>query len=80
MEIANQIQKLAPNKTLVCVNPGNLALTKGKSYRGYEMVEYYTDIEDDRGGIINFVYKWSDEQIFVSLDEHRRLRIEELGI
>jgi len=80
MKIANQIQKLAPNKTLVCVNPSNLALTKGKAYRGYEMVEYYTDIEDDRGGIINFVYKWSDEQIFVSLDEHRQLRIEELGI
>ena len=74
------IQMLAPNKTLVCANPSNLALTKGKSYRGYEVGEYYTHIEDDRGCIISFAYKWSDEPIFVSLEEHRRLRIEELGI
>jgi hypothetical protein len=93
MKIANHT-KLAPNKTLVCVNPSNLALTKGKAYRGYELLaltkgnayrgyelgEYYMYIEDDRGCIISVAYKWSDEQIFVSLDEHRQLRIEELGI
>lgn len=78
MKISGQIQ--APNKTLVCVNPGSLALTKGKSYRGYELGEYYMYIEDDRGCIISVAYKWGSEPIFVSLDEHRRLRIEVLGI